>query len=40
VEFKEIKWESLEGVVVGQVVGCCERGNEPSGCVKCVEFLD
>jgi hypothetical protein len=22
------------------VAGCCERGNEPSGSVKCSEFLD
>jgi len=20
--------------------GCCERGNEPSGSIKCVQFLD
>jgi hypothetical protein len=24
----------------GQVVGSCECGNEPSGCIKCEEFLD
>ena len=24
----------------GQVVGTCERGNEPSGSIKCGEFLD
>ena len=24
----------------GQVVSCCERGNEPSGSIKCGEFLD
>jgi hypothetical protein len=24
----------------GQVVGCCECGSEPSGSVKCREFLD
>ena len=23
----------------GQVVGTCEYGNEPSGSIKCVEFL-
>jgi hypothetical protein len=24
----------------GQVAGCCECGNEPSGTIKCGEFLD
>jgi len=24
----------------GQVAGTCEGGNEPSGCIKCGEFLD
>jgi len=24
----------------GQVAGTCECGNEPSGSIKCVEFLD
>jgi len=24
----------------GPVVGCCERGKEPSGPIKFVEFLD
>jgi hypothetical protein len=24
----------------GQVTGCCECGNEPSGSIKCGEFLD
>jgi len=27
-------------VLAGQVVGCCECGNEPSGSIKCGEFLD
>jgi hypothetical protein len=26
--------------VHGPVVGCCEHGNEPSGSIKCGEFLD
>jgi hypothetical protein len=25
---------------VGQVAGSCEHGNEPSGSIKCGEFLD
>jgi hypothetical protein len=24
----------------GQVAGCCERGNESSGLIKCGKFLD
>jgi hypothetical protein len=24
----------------GQVAGSCEHGNEPSGSIKCGEFLD
>jgi hypothetical protein len=24
----------------GQVAGCCECGNEPSGSIKCGEFVD
>ena len=27
-------------VVYGQVVGCCEHGNESSGSIKCGKFLD
>jgi hypothetical protein len=27
------------GSVLEQVVGCCERGNERSGCINCGEFL-
>jgi len=32
----------LDGAVSGegQVVGTCECGNEPSGSIKCGEFLD
>jgi hypothetical protein len=26
--------------VYGQVAGSCEHGNEPSGSIKCGEFLD
>jgi hypothetical protein len=24
----------------GQVAGCCDLGNEPSGSIKCGKFLD
>jgi len=34
----------MDGIAVaqyqGQVAGCCEFGNEPSGSIKCWEFLD
>ena len=29
-----------DGLVQGQVAGTCECGNEPSGSIKCWEFLD
>ena len=28
------------GSVLGQLAGTCEFGNEPSGSLKCGEFLD
>jgi hypothetical protein len=28
------------GAGQGQVVGCCECGDEPSGFIKCGEFLE
>jgi hypothetical protein len=28
------------GLGQGQVAGCCECGNEPSGSIKCGEFLE
>jgi hypothetical protein len=36
------KWEGVEmdGVGSGQVAGTCEYDNEPSGSIKCGEFLD
>ena len=39
------KWEGLWGLDGvgsgwGQVAGTCEYGDEPSGSVKCGEFLD
>ena len=32
-------WTGLNLLRIGQVVGSCERGNEPSGSVSCGEFL-
>ena len=39
------KWDvgyglDQDGSGQGQVAGTCECGNEPSGCIKCGEFLD
>jgi hypothetical protein len=36
-DFRE--WDRY-GSEYGQVAGCCECGNEPSGSIKCGEFLD
>ena len=33
-------WTGSTGSGWGQVVGTCECGNEPSGSIKCGEFLD
>jgi hypothetical protein len=33
-------WTGSSWLRIGQVAGCCECGNEHSGSIKCVEFLD
>ena len=33
-------WTGSSWLRIGQVAGTCECGNEPSGSVKCGEFLD
>jgi len=33
-------WTDRCGSGKGQVAGTCECGNEPSGSIKCWEFLD
>ena len=33
-------WTDRAGTGQGQVAGTCECGNEPSGSIKCGEFLD
>ena len=33
-------WTGLIWLRIGQVEGSCECGNEPSGSIKCGEFLD
>jgi hypothetical protein len=42
-DYQEVGWRAWTGFIwlrIGQVVGCCECGNEPSGSIKCGEFLD
>ena len=34
----DVEWIDLAQNI--QVAGCSECGNEPSGCIKCGEFLD
>ena len=33
-------WTGLGWPMIGRVADTCECGNEPSGSVKCGEFLD
>jgi hypothetical protein len=37
-----LKWsfKKWDGEGIGQVAGACKCGNEPSGFIKCKEFLD
>ena len=42
-DLREVGWRhglNRSGSDHGQVAGCCDCGNEPSGSVKCGEFLD
>jgi hypothetical protein len=40
IELREIQWESVDWIDLRQVMGSCERGNEPSGSIKCVGFFN
>jgi hypothetical protein len=43
VDFKEMGgrvWIACISLRMKHVSGCCECGNEPSGSIKCREFLD
>jgi hypothetical protein len=33
-------WTGSSWLRIGQMAGTCECGNEPSGSIKCGEFLD
>jgi hypothetical protein len=37
-DLQEVGCEGMDWIELAQ--GTCECGNEPSGCVKCGEFLD
>jgi hypothetical protein len=40
---QEVEWGVMEWIDLnndGQVAGTCNCGNEPSGSIKCGEFLD
>jgi hypothetical protein len=32
--------QNASGSILRQVLSCCEHGNEPSGSIKCGEYLD
>jgi hypothetical protein len=41
-DLREVKWGhglDRSGLGQGQVAGCCECGNEPSGSIKCGVFI-
>jgi hypothetical protein len=43
-DLQEVGWGGMDWIDMAQdrdkVVSCCECGNEPSGSIKCGEFLD
>jgi hypothetical protein len=39
-DLREIGWIGLIWLRIGTVEGSCERGNEPSGSIKCGEVLE
>ena len=39
-DFQEMRREGNECIALVQVAGTCECGNEPSGSIKCGEFID
>jgi hypothetical protein len=44
IDIREVGGELWTGLIclrrLGQLAIACERGNEPSGCIKCGEFLE
>ena len=39
-DLQEVGYGSMDWMELAQEAGTCERGNEPSGSIKCGEFLD
>jgi hypothetical protein len=43
-DLEEVGWGGMDWIDLAQdkrqMAGCCECGNEPSGSIKCGEFLD
>jgi hypothetical protein len=37
---QEVGWGGVDRITLAQVAGSCECGDEPSGSIKCREFLD
>jgi hypothetical protein len=39
-DLREIGWDGMDWIDLAQDRGSCERGNEPSGSIKCWEVLE
>jgi hypothetical protein len=41
-DLREVRLRGIDwiGLAQGHVAGCCELGNEPSGSIKCREFIE
>jgi hypothetical protein len=39
-DYQEMKCGGMDWIELAQVTGTCKCGNEPSGSIKCGEFLD
>jgi hypothetical protein len=37
---REIGWDGMDWIDMGQVEGYCEHGYKPSGSIKCWEILE
>jgi hypothetical protein len=40
IDLQEVEWWGMDWIDTALVAGYCECGNEPSGSIKCGEFLD